>query len=110
MVKAIKRLTNTQIEEIGSQLLTGTRAQFAALAADPEAPMLQQWMAKVILNGSQKSDYKALASILDRVAGKVKQSVELSTDPNAPVQLAPQVVLMLPDNGRSVRDGKKGKN
>lgn len=110
VIKTIKRLTNKQIEEVGSLLLNGTKEEFAALASDPKASMLQQWMAKVVLTGTQKSDYKALQSILDRVAGKVKEKVEHSSDPDAPPTfLPPQVVLMIPDNGRSVRGEKEKK-
>lgn len=108
ITKAIKRLTNAQIAEIGASIVTANRDEFKAIAESPDASMLQQWFAKVVLNGVARGDHKALDVVLNRIAGKVQDRVLHGSDPAAPIALAPQIILMLPDNGKAVKGSGNG--
>lgn len=100
----IKRLASKEVEEIGALILNGDTHQIKQIASDDSAPVLKRWIATVVVKALAKGDYKALDAILDRMVGKVKQVHAIGQDPNAgQVFLPAQVVLTLPDNGRSVK-------
>lgn len=107
-VRALKRLTNAQIAEIGAELITGTGEEFKAIAEDPNATMLQRWFAKVMINGVTRGDHKALDVVLNRIAGKVQERVMHANDPANPISFPPQIVLFMPDNGKAAKGTGNG--
>ena len=80
-VKRIRKLTNDEIKEVGSLLLNGRESELEALIANDETPILKKWMASVSLSGMKSGDEKKLNAILDRVAGKIPQQLDVSVAP-----------------------------
>lgn len=75
-IKMIKNLTQMQIAEIGSLLLTGNIDQIRALAGDKQASVLKVWFASVISTGIDKGDAFHLNAFLDRIIGKVPDKIQ----------------------------------
>ena len=80
-VLRIRKLTNDEIKEVGSILLNGRESDLEALLKDDETPILKKWMASVALTGMKTGDEKKLNAILDRIAGKIPQQVDMTVAP-----------------------------
>lgn len=98
--RAMKRLTTDDLQDIGSLILKGDLPSLQAVAKDPTATVLRVWLASIAVKAINKGDPAALNMILDRLVGKPKAHVELTGS----VAQGPQVVITLPDNGRTVID------
>lgn len=95
VVKKLKAITNDQIAEIGTILLEGTIDELREIIRDEQSTVMRKWLASVSLKGVVKSDYRAMNAILDRIAGKVKERVEWSSDPENPMIV--KVAAMTPE-------------
>lgn len=83
----MKRLTAEQLAEVGSLILDGNCEDLAKLALDREAPVLKVWFASVAVKAIAKGDAQSLNILLDRIVGKVKGEISISTG-DGPLPLA----------------------
>lgn len=109
-IRAIKRLTNDEIADIGSMLLAGDVKTLEKIARSKKETPLRAMIAAVSVKAINSKDSYALDTILNRVAGKVPSSVNLA-NPDGSFQRA---LGMTPEE-RAVaiaalqrRTGKKG--
>lgn len=101
-VASIKRMTSAELAETCEMILKANRAELSAVLEDPNTSMLQVNLITAILADTQKGLTYTLDKLLERVVGKPKERLELSSDPDNPMTMqAVQVVISLPDNGRS---------
>ena len=70
----VARITNSEVMEIGAVLLRGTVDQLQATIADPEASVLQRWLAVLIRQSFLRGDSSIFRVIIDRVVGRPPQS------------------------------------
>lgn len=68
------RITNRELMEIGAYLLRGTVSHLHAVIADPEASVLQRWLAVLINQSFLHGDVSIFRVVLDRVVGRPPQS------------------------------------
>jgi Family of unknown function (DUF5681) len=87
IMRRLKALTNEQVAEIGTLILEGNLPQLQAIAKDDTAPALKVLIASVVAKAMQRGDAHALNIILDRIAGKIKERIELTGDPQKPIGL-----------------------
>lgn len=80
-VKRIRKLTNDEIKEVGSLLLSGKESDLELLAKDIDTPMLKKWIASVALKGKSNGDMQTLNALLDRLIGKVKEEIDVNIRP-----------------------------
>jgi hypothetical protein len=80
-VKRIRKLTNDEIKEVGALLLESKQSELEAMLASDDTPALRKWIASVTVSGIKTGDEKRLNAILDRVAGKIPQHVDVSVGP-----------------------------
>ena len=69
----IRRLTQSEVADIGSMVVTNNLTQLKAVKDDKDASVLKVWFAAVALKGIVHGDANALAVILDRIVGKPKE-------------------------------------
>jgi hypothetical protein len=102
---AFKKMGAEELAETCELILRANKDELASILADPETPMLKVNLIAAILADTQKGLTYTLDKLLERVVGKPKERIELSGDPDNPMALqAVQVVISLPDNGRSGED------
>lgn len=77
-MKQIRRLTREEVSEIGSLILEGNLEKLQSVRDQPEASVLKVWFASVAVKAISKGDAHALTIILDRIVGKVKDTIELT--------------------------------
>lgn len=68
------RITNVELMEIGATLLRGTMAQLQDIIADPEASVLQRWLAVLIRHSFLRGDSSIFRIVIDRVVGKAPKA------------------------------------
>lgn len=100
--KFIRKLSKVEIVEAGAILILGTRYDLHMIEKDPLSSNLEVMIAAICRRVHTKADMHAFNLLLDRVVGKVKEEVALTSN-------IPQVVVTLPSNGREVRDLEEGK-
>jgi len=97
-MRAIKNLTKSELVTVGNLIIKNNYKALLALAKADDATVLQRMLATVAVRIVQNGDMHALDILLNRLVGKVKdevmQQMEIRT---------PQVVVTLPDNGRSAK-------
>lgn len=94
--RALKKLSIQELEQIGNIIVKGNVEQLKAVAADPTASVIKVMVASIAIGIIKKNDMSALDKLLDRLLGKVKQTVQVDGMPPAN---AVQIVVSLPDNG-----------
>jgi len=80
-VKAFKKLTKENVEEIASVILAANEQAIYNIVHDTESTVLQKWLASAALNGIQIGDIDQLDKILNRIIGKPKDSDAQIIDP-----------------------------
>lgn len=99
-LKKIRRLTNEQVAEVGSLILTLDAKRIDALRKKKEGvSILQTWIANAAYWANKRGDVYALNTLLDRISGKIKETKEVKLETSEP-----QVKIYLPDNGRGKKD------
>ena len=101
-LKLIKRLTQKELAEVGSMIIKMTPAEITALSKDPNATLIQAMVAALAKKTIDKGDPIAFDKLMDRLIGKVKDTLEV-TGANG----GPQVVVSLPSNGREAKSQVK---
>ena len=86
-LKLLRRMSNAEIAQIGTLVLDGNVDGLKALVQDKNSSVLRVWMSTVALKAIQKGDAHALSIILDRIAGKPKEFIELSGGTNSKVDV-----------------------
>lgn len=90
----IKRLTNQDLEKLGSLLTEGDFKELKRIAKDKSESPLRYWTSNIIMKAAEKGDSFAWNQILDRLIGKVPQKSSFVDDQGKDVK--PQIVIMLP--------------
>lgn len=97
-IKAIKKLTKSELKEVGSLILENNFTRLEELALDPSASTIQRMVASLARRVIFHGDPQAFDTLLNRLIGKVKEEVEHTGNLNSP-----QVIVSLPSNGREVK-------
>ena len=98
-LKAANRLTAIQFMDLCNKCLAMTKEELIALTKRDETTALELLVASIVQKGVVEGDQKRLEFILDRLIGKITQNFNLSGSISQP-----QIVLTLPDNGRTRKD------
>lgn len=77
-IKALRKLTIADLEEIGDLILRGNRAALNAIVSDTESPAVKVVYAKGALNAMAKGDIDTLEKILARVVGPVRKDINVT--------------------------------
>jgi len=93
----IRRLTKEQVAEVGSLLLEANQAHLEMLLDDPKTPVLKAMLAKVALKVIRTGDAMALSVLLDRMIGKVKETIEHTGANGGPISIATAIMHMTPE-------------
>lgn len=73
-LKAVRRLSQDAVADIGSLVLEGDITRLQEIIDDPTTQVLKLWLAKVAMKGVVKANPIYLNAILDRVIGKPKDT------------------------------------
>lgn len=76
-VKRIRRLAKDDIAAIGQIILDGNLTELQKIKDDPDASVLKVWMAALIVRSMTKGDAGVFNVIMDRIVGRVKNSLEV---------------------------------
>lgn len=79
------RLTAEQVHEVAAVILHGNQDDLKALAKDPKSTVLQMWTASLVTKSIQKGDAQVFRVLMERLLGRPRESITLSSDPGAPV-------------------------
>jgi len=74
-VKALRKITNEFLQEVGDLILLGDKQRLSEIAASLTEPAIKVIYAKAAVNAMTKGDVASLELILNRVVGKVKDNV-----------------------------------
>lgn len=77
-LRAIKRLTEDELVEIGSMIVKGSIEELQRVGKDKNCSAIKAMMAAVAVKAINKGDHMALDALLNRIVGKVKDRVEQS--------------------------------
>lgn len=89
-IKALRTITQKQVAEIASVILTGNLEKVKQVVADPNSTPMQVWFCTCILKGIAKGDAFAMDKLLERVIGKVKEKIDLSSSDGS---MAPKITI-----------------
>ena len=85
-LRQIAALTNEQVSDIGALILNGDRKALAEIGQDPDATVLQVWMAGLVVNSMKKGCPQTFRVLMDRLVGRSKETVEYSGPGGGPIQ------------------------
>lgn len=77
--KEFKRLTEQQLREVMELILDTHPDKLEELKTHMHTTTLKAWIAQAALKGLESGDMGPLLAILDRVLGRIKERVEIST-------------------------------
>lgn len=86
-LKAVRRLTQSEVAELGTMILEGNLAALIAIKDDKESSVLKVWFAAVAVKAISRGDAAALNAILDRIVGRSKETVELTGKNGNPIEV-----------------------
>lgn len=92
----LKKLSIVELEEIANLIVKGNVEQLRAVAKDPKSTVIKTMLAAACVKIITKGDMHALDQLLNRLVGKVKDTVEHK---GLPANVS-QVVAYIPENGR----------
>lgn len=75
-LKKLKLYTNQEIQMKICEFLDMTKAEIKAKIEDPATTMLEVMIGTIMVKGAQNGDQNRLESMINRVAGKVKDEVD----------------------------------
>jgi len=91
-LKALRELTGEHFKEIANLVILGQKDEIAAIVADPGAPLLKRWLAKMAEQGFNRNNQAALEFFLNRLIGKVPDKAEHSGPDGKPLRLEDLIV------------------
>lgn len=94
---AMKKLTKEELEDIANLIIKGTKDDLIKMAKDPKCSVIKLMVASSVLRIVKEGSVDGLDKILNRLIGKVKETVDLNGSGFTPTT----VILKLPDNGRT---------
>ena len=80
--------------------------ELGEVVKNSKLPVLDMLIARVLATGIQKADQSRFNFILERMIGKVKDEVDVTSNGND-LSALPQVHVYLPANGRTKEENKK---
>lgn len=98
-MRELKNLTRSELVQVGNMIIKGTHRELKALVKNEDATVLQRMLASVAKRVVDTGDNGPLETLLNRFIGKVKDEVEMTG--TGVLSAAPQIIVTLPDNGRS---------
>lgn len=103
--KALKNLTKQELIDIGNLIVKGDIESLTAIRDSVKTggkgvSVLSVWIASVAMRSIESGDMHALDILLNRLIGKVKDDVTLTSFSHN----MPQVVVTLPSNGREAKE------
>lgn len=84
-LRAIRRMTKTEVAEVGAMVLDKNIVGLQEIAKNPTSSALKVWMASVAVKGIQRGDMTALNGLLDRLVGKADQAIQLTGADGGPL-------------------------
>lgn len=78
-LKMIRNLTEQEVVEIGSLVVKGSIKELRAIAKDEDGSAIRCMIAAVAVKVMSKGDPQALEVLLNRLIGKVKEKVEVTS-------------------------------
>jgi hypothetical protein len=79
-LKVVRRMTHDDVAEIGQLIVEGNLEKLQAVKDDKNASVLKVWMCSVAIKAISRGDATALNALLDRIVGKVKDKVEVTSN------------------------------
>lgn len=113
ILREVRNLTREELAKVFMATIHARKEELMAIIANPESPMILVNLATALIKDTAKGQTFTLQMMCDRLFGKPKQSMELCAmpaDPTRPDAIpieSVQIVLTLPDNGRSVDSKRK---
>lgn len=77
-LKAVKRLTQKEIADVGGFILNNNLEALKTIRMDPESSVFKVWICSVAIVAITKGDAQALNVLLDRIVGKVKDESNMT--------------------------------
>lgn len=77
-VKEFRKMHKVQVTEMLEKYCYSTRQELIDALKNPDTPIVEVNVIKILLEGAKSGDYKRFDFILDRTIGKVKEEVEYS--------------------------------
>lgn len=93
-LKQLRRLTNDEIASVGSLIMDRNLNGLKEIVNNPDSSVLRTWMAMIAIKATQKGDAQALNVLLDRIAGKVKDSLQLTGKDGGAIDIASSVRIV----------------
>ena len=102
-LKNARKLTKVQFEILINKYLFSPKQVLAAAAQNPDTPVLELLIGSIMHKAVVEGDERRLNFLLDRLLGKVTEKVS-HVDADGKAMQLPQVMIYLPDNGRSKKE------
>ena len=96
-VKAIRRLTQADVADIGSLILEGNVEKLKEVQMDPTTTVLRVWICSVAIKAINRGDAQALNALLDRIVGKAKDVLEFTGNVQSDVKVTKEKVKEIID-------------
>lgn len=77
ITKALRRLTQEDVADIGSLILSGNKDELQRIKDDPTSSFLRAWFCSVALKAFASGDATQVNVLLDRIIGKTKEKTEV---------------------------------
>lgn len=113
ILREVRKLSREELAKVFMATIHARKQELTEIIANPDSPMILVNLATALIKDTAKGQTFTLQMMFDRLFGRPKTSVELCAippDPNRPDAIAVesvQIVLTLPDNGRSVDSTRK---
>lgn len=78
-IKQARALNKIELDRMLNEMIHLTKAELQAKIADPKTTALELMACSVVAKGVQGGDHMRLGFLLDRLVGKVKDQVEVSS-------------------------------
>ena len=79
-LKAVRRMTHDDVSEVGQLIVEGNIEKLKSAKDDPSSSVLKVWFCSVAIKAIDRGDAGALSVLLDRIVGKVKEKVEVTSN------------------------------
>lgn len=98
VVKKIRKLSQDELEEVGSIVVFSNVDKLKEIIHNPESSALKVWMAMVVVKAIERGDMNTLGEFCNRLGLKQTEKLQIQASQK------PRVVVSLPSNGREVKE------